>query len=101
MEGAREFVYVSVMEYFPTTRFTHPVRWVWVRSTILTGKSWHSLPPTESPAHFGLRQNTDPLFLGTGPCWTTHYGQRPSIRVCKCAYWSAAGSTQTPPCLLI
>ncbi|XP_051008263.1 5'-3' exonuclease PLD4 [Acomys russatus] len=27
MEGAREFIYVSVMEYFPTTRFTHPARY--------------------------------------------------------------------------
>lgn len=28
MAAAREFIYVSVMEYFPTTRFTHPARWV-------------------------------------------------------------------------
>lgn len=28
MEAARQFIYVSVMEYFPTTRFTHPARWV-------------------------------------------------------------------------
>ncbi|XP_008819674.1 phospholipase D4 [Nannospalax galili] len=27
MEGAREFIYVSVMEYFPTTRFTRPARY--------------------------------------------------------------------------
>lgn len=26
MGGAREFLYVSVMEYFPTTRFRHPTR---------------------------------------------------------------------------
>ena len=26
MGGAREFIYASVMEYFPTTRFTHPAR---------------------------------------------------------------------------
>lgn len=24
--GAREFIYASVMEYFPTTRFSHPAR---------------------------------------------------------------------------
>lgn len=29
MGGAREFIYASVMEYFPTTRFSHPPRWVW------------------------------------------------------------------------
>lgn len=40
MEGARQFIYVSVMEYFPTTRFTHPARWVQVESTLLIGKSW-------------------------------------------------------------
>ncbi|XP_016041605.2 5'-3' exonuclease PLD4 [Erinaceus europaeus] len=27
MGGAREFLYVSVMEYFPTTRFRHPTRY--------------------------------------------------------------------------
>lgn len=27
MRGAGEFIYVSVMEYFPTTRFTHPARY--------------------------------------------------------------------------
>lgn len=27
MEDARQFIYVSVMEYFPTTRFTHPARY--------------------------------------------------------------------------
>ncbi|KAL1790726.1 phospholipase D4 isoform X2 [Sigmodon hispidus] len=27
MAGAREFIYVSVMEYFPTTRFTRPARY--------------------------------------------------------------------------
>ncbi|XP_052040872.1 5'-3' exonuclease PLD4 isoform X1 [Apodemus sylvaticus] len=27
MEAARQFIYVSVMEYFPTTRFTHPARY--------------------------------------------------------------------------
>lgn len=27
MEGARQFIYVSVMEYFPTTRFTHHARY--------------------------------------------------------------------------
>ncbi|XP_021509825.1 5'-3' exonuclease PLD4 isoform X2 [Meriones unguiculatus] len=27
MEGARKFIYVSVMEYFPTTRFIHPARY--------------------------------------------------------------------------
>lgn len=27
MADAREFIYVSVMEYFPTTRFTHPARY--------------------------------------------------------------------------
>lgn len=28
MGGAREFIYASVMEYFPTSRFRHPPRWV-------------------------------------------------------------------------
>lgn len=39
MEGACQFIYVSVMEYFPTTRFTHPARWVWVSSALLIGTS--------------------------------------------------------------
>lgn len=46
MGGAGEFIYVSVMEYFPTTRFTHPARWVWVRSTLLIGKSQTQRPCT-------------------------------------------------------
>lgn len=39
MADAHEFIYISVMEYFPTTRFTHPARWVWMRSTLLVGYS--------------------------------------------------------------
>ena len=27
MGAAQEFLYASVMEYFPTTRFRHPARW--------------------------------------------------------------------------
>lgn len=27
MRGARQFIYASVMDYFPTTRFTHPARY--------------------------------------------------------------------------
>uniref|UniRef100_A0A8D2BCF7 spleen exonuclease n=1 Tax=Sciurus vulgaris TaxID=55149 RepID=A0A8D2BCF7_SCIVU len=27
MKGARKFIYASVMEYFPTTRFSHPARY--------------------------------------------------------------------------
>ena len=26
MRGARQFIYASVMDYFPTTRFAHPAR---------------------------------------------------------------------------
>lgn len=26
MKGARKFIYASVMDYFPTTRFSHPAR---------------------------------------------------------------------------
>ncbi|MBV94774.1 Phospholipase D4, partial [Eschrichtius robustus] len=35
MGGAREFIYASVMEYFPTTRFTHPARYWPVLDTAL------------------------------------------------------------------
>uniref|UniRef100_A0A8C3W0T5 spleen exonuclease n=1 Tax=Catagonus wagneri TaxID=51154 RepID=A0A8C3W0T5_9CETA len=35
MEGAREFIYASVMEYFPTTRFRRPVRYWPVLDTAL------------------------------------------------------------------
>lgn len=35
MGGAREFIYASVMEYFPTTRFSHPARYWPVLDTAL------------------------------------------------------------------
>ncbi|XP_072819961.1 5'-3' exonuclease PLD4 isoform X2 [Vicugna pacos] len=35
MGGAREFIYASVMEYFPTTRFRHPTRYWPVLDTAL------------------------------------------------------------------
>lgn len=51
MWGAQKFIYASVMEYFPTTRFTHPARLVWVRAqtqrvepTSLMGSSWVMFP---------------------------------------------------------
>lgn len=48
MRAARQFIYVSVMDYFPTTRFTHPARsgwgsrWPWrVGPALLTETSGH------------------------------------------------------------
>lgn len=36
MGAAQEFLYASVMEYFPTTRFRHPARWAgWGLSCLL------------------------------------------------------------------
>uniref|UniRef100_A0A671DMH6 Phospholipase D family member 4 n=1 Tax=Rhinolophus ferrumequinum TaxID=59479 RepID=A0A671DMH6_RHIFE len=37
MAAARRFIYASVMEYFPTTRFSRPARWVWVAAGGLQG----------------------------------------------------------------
>lgn len=45
VRGAREFVYVSVMEYFPTTRFSHPARWGWESGGVRSADGQH-------PAHF-------------------------------------------------
>ncbi|XP_070370553.1 5'-3' exonuclease PLD4 isoform X1 [Equus asinus] len=40
MGAAREFIYISVMEYFPTTRFRHPARYWPVLDTALRGAAF-------------------------------------------------------------
>ncbi|VTJ84147.1 5'-3' exonuclease PLD4 [Marmota monax] len=58
MEGAREFIFASVMEYFPTTRFSHPARY------------WPVLDNALREAAFGRRVRVRLLVscgLGTDP----------------------------------
>lgn len=58
MEGAREFIFASVMEYFPTTRFSHPARY------------WPVLDNALREAAFGRRVRVCLLVscgLGTDP----------------------------------
>lgn len=52
MAEARRFIYVSVMEYFPTTRFSRPARWVCVAASGLEGgersANGHTPPPART-----------------------------------------------------
>lgn len=77
MGAAREFIYISVMEYFPTTRFRHPARWAWVgagRPAPLGGSSQHSASPARpltllSPRYWPA---LDTALRGAAFSWGVH-----------------------------
>lgn len=69
MGGAREFIYASVMEYFPTTRFSHPARWVWAGPRRPRGVEVRCAGGQLLARFLSCRDPRSPTACRQGPCW--------------------------------